>query len=104
MLEMKNAPSTVALPHLLLTGIAVAVQKKNAKVDLGVERAEVKAKARAKATVKSMAQARSPAGTSIPMAPVVKDTTASSHTMVHAAQTKSLQRQSNPLLTRSPTK
>ena len=48
MLEMKNAPSTVALPHLLLTGIAVAVQKGNAKVDLGVERAEVKAKARAK--------------------------------------------------------
>ena len=48
MLEMNNAPSTVALPHLLLTGIAVAVQKGNAKVDLGVERAEVKAKARAK--------------------------------------------------------
>jgi hypothetical protein len=36
MLEMKNAPSTVALPHLLLIGIAVAVRKENAKVDLGV--------------------------------------------------------------------
>ena len=114
MLETKNEQSPIALPHLLLIGIAVAVQKEKAKVDLRMERAEVKekamaratekVKARAKATVKSMAQARSPAGTSIPMAPVVKETTASSHTMVHAAQTKFLQRQSNPFLTRSPTR
>jgi hypothetical protein len=112
MLEVKNAPSPDALPHLLLTGIAAGVRKKKAKVDLGMERAEAKAKAmaratarakaKAKATANPMAQARSPAGISIPMAPVVKETIASSHTMVHAAQTKSLQRQSNQFLTRSP--
>ena len=103
MLEAKNAPSPDALPHLLLIGIAVAVRKEHAKVDLGMEKDEVKAKAmpramektkaRVKATANPMAQARSPAGISIPMAPVVKETTASSHTMVHMAQTKSLQRQ-----------
>ncbi len=106
MLEAKNALSPIALPHLLLIGIAVAVQKGKAKVDPGMERAEVKekamaratekVKARAKATVKPMAQARSPAGILIPMVPAVKETTASSHTRVHAAQTKSLQRQSDP--------
>ena len=109
MLEAKNALSPVALPHLLLIGIAVAVQKGKAKVDLGMVKAEVKVKAmeratekvkaRAKATVKPMAQARSPAGILIPMAPVVKETTASSHTRVHTTQTKSLQRQSDPFPT-----
>jgi hypothetical protein len=86
------------------------VQKEKAKVDLGMEMAEAKAmaratveaKARAKVIANPMAQARSPAGIPIPMAPVVQETTASSHTMVHVAQTKFLQRQSNPFLTRSP--
>ena len=61
-----------------------------------------KGKGKGKETASPMAQSRSPAGISIPMAPVVKETTASSHTRVHSAQTKSLQRRSNPFLTRSP--
>ena len=40
LLEAKNALSPVALPHLLLIGIAVAVQKGKAKVDLGMGKAK----------------------------------------------------------------
>jgi hypothetical protein len=53
-------------------------------------RALARAKARAKATTNPMVQARSPVGTTTPMAPVVQETIANSHTMVHAAETKSL--------------
>ena len=42
MLEAKNAPSPDAMPHLLLTGIVAGVQKGKAKVELGIERAELK--------------------------------------------------------------
>ena len=66
MLETKNARSQDALPHLLLTGIAVAVRKERAKVDHRM--ANAKAKAKAKATPRAKAKAREKA-TVEPMAP-----------------------------------
>ena len=63
-----------------------------------------KGKGKGKGNSQTNGSSKQPCWYFIKLAPVVKETTASSHTRVHAAQTKSLQRQSNPFLTRSPTK
>ena len=62
----KSARSQDALPHLLLIGIAAAMRKERAKVDLGM--AKAKAKAKTKATPRAKAKARERA-TVEPMAP-----------------------------------